>query len=155
MKIDNFQKAATYRVYFPILLIASIALIVYFIVDTAHYKIIWLILGLIPTVIYTYMFLTKPYYFNLETKQRSIIIRFFNPHPMMSRKKAFEIPISSFVKYEIKYSMGGKKKSLIFYIKKGKKTGAYPPLSITLLTKTQIEALEKELNTLLKINRLK
>lgn len=155
MKIENFKKAAPYKLYLPILLLISTIFIVYSFIDTSNHNFIWLIIGGLLAFLYIYLILKKPHYFEIETKQKNFIIRFFNPHPFMARPKAFDIPISNFQKYEIIKGFAGLSKNLVIYIKKGKATGSYPPVSISLLDKNQIEELKKELNYILKVKSLK
>ncbi len=154
MKIDNFRKSAVYRLVYPILFAIAISFIAYFFIDSASYKILWLILGLCAVLVYVYFLLKKPHYLGIEIKSRIIIVRYYNPHPFFERRKAFEVPIQNFEKYKIKEEMMGKRRMLTFFVRKGNKIGSYPPVSATLMTKTQLDSLEKELNTLLKIKKL-
>ncbi|MBN2891781.1 MAG: hypothetical protein JXL97_07935 [Bacteroidales bacterium] len=155
MKIENFQKAAPYRLFFPVLLIATLASVAYFFVDKSNYNFIWLGLGVVFAVVYVLIFLKKPHYFEFEAKHRSFIIRFFNPHPFLTKHKAFEVSIEQFDKYEIVKGFGGLSKNLVLYIKKGKSTGAYPSVSVTLLNENKINLLKKELDSIIKMKSFK
>ncbi len=155
MKIENFKKAAPYRLIFPLLIISFVVSLVFYFSNPVDYNIILLIIGIVLIFIYIFFFFKKPYYFSFETKYKSFVIRFFNPHPFLSKFKAYEIQLDEFDKYEIKDSFKGFNKNLILHIKKGKKSGTYPPVSLSLLSKNQIEELKKEFNTLLKIKSLK
>jgi hypothetical protein len=155
MKIENYEKAGKYRLYFPLLFVASATLIIYSVAVFDKLKSVWLGIGVVLYLIYLFLILKKPYYINFEVKHTSIVVRFFNPHPFLSKPKAYNIRINDFAGYEIVEKLGGLNKFIVFKIKKGKQIGAYPPLSVSLLTKDQIENIKKELDTILKIKKLK
>lgn len=154
MKIENFRKAGKYTVFLPIILLVSIIFVVYPFVGGLTVKTTYIVIGITIFVVYLFLFIRKPFYFYFETKFKSILVRYYNPHPMFIRRKAFEVPIDSFVKYEIKSTMFGLRKKLTLFVKKGKKVGAYPSVSIILLDKGQIINLKNELDTLLKVKSL-
>ena len=155
MKIDNFKSAGKITLILPVMLLISVILIVYPFVDNIINKDSWIIAGGLLFLFYLIIFLSRPHYFYFEPKHKSIIIRFYNPHPLFIRRSAFEVLYSDFVKYEITSTLGGYRKNLILHIKQGKKVGKYPSVSVTLLNKKQMSDLKKELNTILKIKSLK
>ncbi len=155
MKIENYEKAGKYRLYYPILWVFIATLTIYPLIFNVPLKIIYFSIAGVIFLLYLYLLLKKPYYVNFEAKHTSIVVRFFNPHPFLSKPKAYNIRINEFAGYEIIEKLGGFNKFIIFKIKKGKQVGSYPPLSISLLTENQINDIKKELDTILKIKKLK
>jgi hypothetical protein len=117
-------------------------------------NVLYVVSGLL-LILYILLLIKKPYYFYFEPKQKTFLIRYYHPHVLFNKKKAFEIPIDSFEKYNITEKLYGYNKYITFYIKKGKSTGSYPTISISSITKQQLEDLKKELDTIIKIKNLK
>ncbi|MBN2662974.1 MAG: hypothetical protein JXR68_04940 [Bacteroidales bacterium] len=154
MKINNLHKADKFRFYFPMLLIFSLPLIGYSFFAKEEYTYLYGVAGGIALIVYILLWMRKPHYFNIETKYNEIIVKFYNTHIGFSKPKSFQIKNSDFNGYSIIENLGGFSKSIVFQIKKGKKVGSYPPISISLLSKNEIKILENELNTIIKTNKL-
>ena len=155
MKIDNFKRAGKVTLFLPIMLLISVILVVYPFADGIVNVILWLVAGGILFLIYLVIFLSKPHYFYFEAKHKSIVIRYYNPHPLFIKRSAFEVQNNDLINYEIKTSLKGYRQGLILHVKQGNKIGQYPSISIVLLNKNQKTNLKKELDTLLKIKSLK
>lgn len=155
MKIDNYKKAILYKFYYPILILIIIAVLGYQFVAYLKFKWIYQILGGIFSVLYLIFNIRKSHYFYFETLSSSITVRFYNPHFFFSKPKSYKISINDFYDYSINESLWGLRKEIIFKIKKAAKTGEYPPVSISLLTSSEIADLKKELDGILKIKNLK
>ena len=74
-----------------------------------------------------------------------IILRYYPIRPVGRKKRSIEIPKIAFAKYEIRRSFFYLNRSLILYQRIKKNVARYPPISITSLTKTEREMLEKQL----------
>ena len=156
MKVDNYRKSIPFKIYFIVTLVIFISLSVYTAFNKgADYFYVYLGLSIIFGIIYLFMWLRKPNYFYFEILHSSIVIRYFNPHPFFSKPKAFSISLTSLIGYEIKQRLKGFNKSIIFEIKKAGKKGKYPPISISLLSASEINEMKKELDIILKIRSLK
>ena len=155
MKIDNYRKAIAYKFYFPIIGVGALSIFIYSLIEQGNLNLIYYAISLLLVVLYVFLAIRKPNYFYFEPRHSTIIIRYYSPQPFFFFFKAFEIPINYFSSYEIKQKFSGYKKSIIFKIKKGKSTGQYPSVSISLLSQNEIDQLKKELDTILKIKRLK
>ncbi len=155
MKIDNYRKAIPYKFYFPIIGVAALSTFIYSIIVQGNYNFIYYAISLFFVVLYIFLAIRRPNYFYFEPRHSSMIIRYYSPHPFFGKAKAFEIPIKQFSSYEIKEKLFGYNKSIVFKIKKGKSIGQYPSVSISLLSETELKELKKELDTILKIKRLK
>jgi hypothetical protein len=96
-----------------------------------------------------YRFIIDLNYFSYEDQGEKIIIRYFSLRPFNQKRKSLEIPRGSFLKYEIRKSFMGQKKSLIMFQKIKNKVAKYPPISITALNKEELKSLHISLNALL------
>jgi len=146
--------ALRYKIYFPLLFMFFVFFIVYAFITKDNLFYLWISISLVFFILYVIISIRKPHYFYLETTYNQIIIRFFNPHPLLRRNKAIQIPNNKFAGYEITEKMNGFVKLLTVKIKDNKKVLSYPPISITLLKNHEIDAMKKEFDTILKINRL-
>lgn len=153
MKI-SIEKALKYKIYFPLLLLSFLIFVIYAFMSKNNLFYLWIGISFIPLLTYIILIIRKPHYFFIETTYNKIIIRFFNPHPIFRKNKAIQVPNNKFAGYEITEKMNGFIKLLTIKIKQNKKIMSFNPVSISLLTNTEIEALKKELDTILKINRI-
>lgn len=154
MKINNLHKADKFRFYFPMLLIFSLPLIGYSFFAKEEYTSLYGVAGGIALILYIVLLMRKPHFFSIETKYNEVIVKFYNTHIGFSKPKSFQIKNNELNGYKIVDQLKGFSKSLVLQIKKGKKVGSYPPISISLLSKNEIKILENELNTIIKTNRL-
>jgi hypothetical protein len=79
----------------------------------------------------------------MEYLGSKITIRYYTAHPIFRRYKAFELPKSYFYDYKISEKLFGFIKTFQIIVKTPKGRFNYPPLSISLLSKQQIEDLIK------------
>ena len=149
------EKAMKYRLYYPILLVFAISMFVYAFVTKDNLFAVWSTAGSVAIIVYFLLLIKKPHYFSMETTHSKIIIRFYNPHPFLTKFKSIQIPIQKFYEYEITEKLGGYSRSLKLKIKDKGKTGEYPALSISLLNKNQLDLLKKELDSIIKMNKFK
>ncbi len=136
--IDNFKTAAKISVALGVLLVITVVLYIFSLIEYAHRK-TYLILGSVTLLVYLIMLLKKLHYFGLNIENNTLIIRFYNPHPFISNYKQIKIPLEEYDGYELKKHLFGQE--IIFKIRRGKQTGKYPPVSITALSKDQKQQL--------------
>jgi len=149
MKLDNYKKAAKYRLIFPLLIFPATIIILFAIFSKEAHANIYAIIGGALIIVYIFFHIKRPYFFHFETTNDKIIVRFYNPHPGLTKPKAYQIAIKELSNYKI--SKNFISKSISFEVKKGNKKGWYPPVSITLMTNQEIKSIEKELNTILRL----
>ncbi|MCF6367114.1 MAG: hypothetical protein L3J35_13065 [Bacteroidales bacterium] len=104
-------------------------------------------IGIIATV-YITLLLRQSNYFFIEYLGNKIIVRYYTAHPIFRKYKSFEIPRAYFFDYKIEDVFFGLKKTVQFTIKTPKGKFNYPPLSISLLSKQQMNDLIKMLDEL-------
>ena len=104
-----------------------------------------IIIGIISLLVCTYIFmlLLKPDYIFLSDKDGKLTVRYYSSHPFFRKYKAFEIPKRIIAKYNIEKSFFGLKKDLYFTAKTPKGIVTYPPVSISGLTGSERQILEK------------
>lgn len=73
-------------------------------------------------------------------------VRFFRLQPMDNRKISYEIPLHEFSRYKEERPWMGFRHFLYLYQSRGGQTYAYPPVSLTLLRRHEIENLRQLLN---------
>jgi hypothetical protein len=154
MKLDNKLTAYKYKFYFPLLLLFGIVPPIFYFLKIEEFIFLPFI-GLLFILIYILLLIIKPYYFSFESTYNSIRIKFYNPHIFFSKYKVIEIPTNNLKSFNIKNSFFGLKKSLNIEIKKDKKSGFYPPLSISILKNSEIKKIVDEFNYILKTNSVK
>jgi hypothetical protein len=155
MKIDNYRKAVQTKFYMLLSLVIALALIVYSFIAYDYLKWLWISLAGILFVLYLSFAIRNIYYFYIELRHNSILVRYYNIHPFLSKRKSFQIPLNNFVAYEIKTKFFGLHKYIIFKIKKNNKLLEYPRVSISGLKMSEIEEMKKGLDNVLKIKNLR
>jgi hypothetical protein len=70
-----------------------------------------------------------------------LTFRYFSLSYFNSNKKLYQIPVSEFVRYELKSSMGGLKTTLTLYRLIKNQEAKYPSISLSLLDKVEIAKL--------------
>jgi len=150
MTIDIRLKTGQLKLAFVILLALSLGLITYSAIEKIEKNLITFIIGIVLFLVYLFLLLKKLHYFYYNDDKNKVIIRFYQAHPLIRTFKAFEIPKNIIKGYEIKETLLGLRKSLIINVENNRKSGEYPPVSISLLSKKEIETLEKALNSLIK-----
>lgn len=155
MKVDNRLRTAKLKIAYMLTFIVILALSMYFYFEYHYittYPISFGILlpgaMIILSIIYVTFLLRKLDYFFVEYLGNKIMVRYYTAYPIFRKYKAFEIPRSYFHDYEIKSSLLGFLKSVQFTVKTPKGKFKYPPLSITLLSKRQLDDLFNMLDEL-------
>ncbi len=149
MKVDNRFATAKLKIYYMLMLGFIFSLSVYYRFERqAGYG--YMIAVLIIVLVYLGLLLRKSDYFFLEYTGNKATIRYYTAHPFLRKYRAFEIPKTYFYNYEIKEYLAGFRKMLILTVKTPKGTFKYPPLSIVLLSKSQVTDLIKILEEIKK-----
>jgi hypothetical protein len=86
----------------------------------------------------------KYIYFNDEAEK--ILLRYFSLGYLNRKKESIEIPKNDFVNYTIRNSFFGLKKKIVLIRSVKTKEAKYPPVSLTILTKNQIEKVKSALD---------
>lgn len=86
-------------------------------------------------------------YFYINNNSSKIIIRYYSLKPLTSEQNSLEIDKREFQKFEISNSFGGLRKYLIIYQRTAKGIAKYPPISISILNKKDVDKLTRELSS--------
>jgi hypothetical protein len=109
-------------------------------------------LALVATILYviyySFTYIRDLNYFYFNNNASKLIIRYYSLKPLSSEQNSLEIPKQNFQKYEIKKSWGGLRKYLIVYQKTAKGIAKYPPISISILKKKDVDQLTRELSNI-------
>jgi hypothetical protein len=157
MKVDNRLRTAKLKIMYLVtgIVIFAISIYTYF----EHYQIgvhpitfKYVLPGIIGVLVFTYVFLLlrKLDYFFIEYLGNKIVVRYYTAYPIFRKYKAFEIPQSYFYDYKITLHFFGLRKSLQIVVNTPKGKFSYPQISISLLSKKQMNDLIKMLNELKK-----
>ena len=110
-----------------------------------RYTIALILLGLyIGIMIFTFTLKRNYIYFNDDGE--SIIIRYYPIRPVARKKSAIEIPKATLVKFEIRNSYFGLKKTLFLFQRVKHKIARYPGIGLSALTKKELESITNQLN---------
>jgi len=110
-----------------------------------RYTIVLILTGLYIAIMLISYFLERNFiYFNDDGEE--IIIRYYPIRPIARKKRAIEIPKTNFVRFEIKKSFFGFKKSLLLYVRFKNKVARYPAISLSALTVKEMELIVHQLS---------
>ncbi len=152
MKIENYKKAMQFRLYVPVLILFIVLISVFYIFNIEKYFIYPIISSLL-FIILIFILYIQPHYFSYESKNASLIFKFYNPYSFGKKIFSFVINSSDLHSYKIFYSLFGLKKQIQIEVKKNKQIGSYKPISISILNKSQINSLKKELDFKINSNK--
>jgi len=151
MVFENRKKANNIKFLFlllvPVYLIILVMSIFMEFFEGFWFQIAWTAAFL---VIYAFLLMRGLNYIYLNTKTDKIIFRYVTLNPITKIHTSIEIPKVSFAKYEIKKILSGFKTNIIFYQTTHKGTAPYDPVSITTMTKDEIESIRQELDKYVK-----
>lgn len=101
---------------------------------------------LLYIVYYSFTYIRDLNYFYFNNNSSKIIIRYYSLKPLSSEQNSLEISKQDFQKYEIQNSLGGLRKYLIIFQRTAKGIAKYPPISISILKKKDVDQLTRELS---------
>lgn len=94
----------------------------------------------------SFVFLKGFFYIFYNTDGPKIIIRYTSLQPLTAGNFSIEVPKKDFVKAEIVKSHFGIRKSLLIYVRTAQGVAKFNPVSLSILSKSEIEALKTDLN---------
>lgn len=97
-------------------------------------------------IFYIYRFILDLNFFYYNDQSEKLLFKFYSLRPFMKKRRSIEILKGSLVKYEIKTSVAGQKKTLILYQRIKNKIAKYPPISISALNTEEQSNLVNSLN---------
>jgi len=110
-----------------------------------RYTIVLILLGLyIAIMLFTYSLNRNYIYFNDDGE--SIIMRYYPIRPVARKKRAIQIPKERFVKYEIRKSIFGLRKTLFLYQRVKNKIARYPGIGVSALSRNELETIKNQLS---------
>lgn len=96
---------------------------------------------------YAFSYFRDIAYFYFNNSSSKIIIRYYSLRPLSSEQNSLEMNKVDFHKFELKNSFGGLRKYLIIYQRTAQGIAKYPPISISILKKKDVEQLTRELSS--------
>lgn len=105
------------------------------------------ILGVILCFYFVYLIVIEPQYIFMQESKGKLQIKTYQARPVLRQYKAFEINLNTLSHFEIRKSFFGLKSSLVLWIQTKKGSGAYPPLSLTALSKSEQQKISKYLSS--------
>lgn len=98
-------------------------------------------------IYYSFGYFRDINYFYFNNNSTKIVIRYYSLKPLSSDQNSLEINKQDFYKFEIKSSYGGLRKYLVIYQRTPKGIAKYPPISISILKKHDVDQLTRELSS--------
>jgi len=157
MKIENKKRASIIRLIYlgiPIFYTLLISVSYFFFKSFPNYPYLIVVAILFTLTIIALNYL-KFYYNYFSTESGKLIIRYLTLGPFGGSRKSMEMPLKDFVNYQITYKFYNYKKELIVYRQTPKGIAKYPSISISSLSKSEINKVEKMLNVQIRINTQK
>jgi hypothetical protein len=94
----------------------------------------------------SFVFLKNFFYIFYNSDGPKIIIRYTSLQPLTAGNFSIEVPKKDFVKAEIVKSHLGFRKSLLIYVRTAQGVAKFNPVSLSILSKSEIEAIKTDLN---------
>lgn len=93
-----------------------------------------------------FIFIKKYYYIHYNTDGPKIIIRYASLTPLSVGNYSIEIPKKDFIRADIKSSFGGLRKELVVYVETPQGVAKFRPISLSILSKNEINSLIDDLS---------
>jgi len=110
-------------------------------INQINKTIVVIVASILFLVYLTYYFFLEYNYFNYTDNGPKLVFHYISMNPLNRKKNAVEILKSNFNGYKLKKSFFGKKIEIILYTKTKNGIAKYPPISLSSLTKSQIQVL--------------
>lgn len=108
-----------------------------------------LILGIILLFVFFLLLFVKPEYVYMSIQKNSkLLVRNYTAFPFFRKYKAFEVPLNAVHSFEFSKSFFGKRRSVRILVKTKKSVGKYPWLSLSAVSKNEINKMTESLNKL-------
>ncbi len=150
--IDNKLQVAKLRLAFVVTFATGLFFIFFgfFSNNTSSENMISLIIGAILLLVFSFLVVIKPEYVYISVQKNSkIIIRNYTAFPLFRKYKAFEVPVNSVHGFEINQGFLGKKRFIRILVKTKNQVGKYPWLSLSAVSKNDINKTIETLNKML------
>ncbi len=154
--VDNKLQVAKLRLAFVVTFATGLFFIFFglFSNNTGFENLMSLILGVALILIFLFLIMLKPEYIYIAIQKNSkLIVRNYTAFPLFRKYKAFEIPLNSIYDFEVSKSLMGKKRSIQISVKTKNKIGKYPWLSLSAVSKNDLNKTIESLNKLLPTDR--
>lgn len=112
-------------------------------IERNHYAIAATI---VYVIYYSLTYIRDLHYFYFSNNSSKIIIRYYSLKPLSSEQNSLEVNKSDFYKFEISKPYGGLRSYITIYQRTNKGIAKYPPVSISILNKKDVDQLTKELS---------
>ncbi len=147
--VNNQLKVAKIKMAYILSFLVGIGLIVpIFVVRSVTIEhLIMSIFGIVLFLYFVFLILSKPEYIYMEESKGKLRIKTYPARPVLRQYKAFEIILNTLSHFEIHKSFFGQKISLILWVQTKKGSGAYPPLSLSALSKAEQQKISKYLSS--------
>ena len=149
MIIDTKEAAATLwktKTFVIIVFSVSVFVTAYFVnIDPLFKYIIYGTLSIVLLVFFWIQYQMNYTYFYFSNNSKNLVFRFYSLRVISGKPRTIEISKTNFAKYDIVTSFFDKKDSLVLYQKTPKGVAKYPPISLTLLSKSQKTDLKRTL----------
>lgn len=154
MELENKQKASTIKLInmlIPLLVVIGIA-VLYLVTEVtevsyAIYAVSFLI------VYFVVLGQIKPMFISVFVGPELLRFRFKSLSPFNSSNKTIQLKPEQFSRFDMIEKLAGLKKQLIVYVNSPSGLAKYPPISISALTKAEIEKLSKALQLIMAMNK--
>lgn len=103
---------------------------------------------LIYAIYYSMTYVRDLAYFYFNSDSSKIIVRYYSLKPLSSEQNSIEVNKQDFYKFEINAPYGGLRNYLTIYQRTNKGIAKYPPVSISILKKKDVEQLTRELSSI-------
>jgi|GEM_PF-724420 hypothetical protein len=156
MVVDNKKTVITLQLRKLLLLfLLSVTVVLLFYIDLFNFNQNYLVIALISlyTVYYIWGLVRRYHYFYYsDLSPTKLVFRFYSLAPLSKRQNSIEIRKDEFFKFSIQKRWLGLRKELILYTQTPKGIAKFKPISISLLSKTQVQDLSLALSYFLREN---
>jgi len=104
------------------------------------------VIGSVYILFMIFVFVKNYCYIYMVTDGPKIILRYIPLRPLSAGNFSIEIPRKDFVKVELVQKFFGLQKTLVFYVKSPQGVAKFKPVSVTILTKNQLNEVMDELS---------
>ncbi len=156
MKLDNKPRAGKIRLLYmliPFLIVLSAALI-YLLTDSKEFK--WAIFaGIALLLFFGLMSVFQLYYIIFYAGPDKVQLRFKSMSPFPTQNSSIQIKSEQFHDYKISSSLFGIKKAIVLFLNSPGGVAAYPKISISALSDSEIEQIKDALDLIKDLNKKK
>jgi hypothetical protein len=150
MIINNKEISTRLRLGFMMFALVYMALIVLSLIFSwSKNHMIELVSSIIFLLFVVYFVAMKFCYIYYNSESSKILLRYSPLQPLLYGNYSIEVPKKSLVKFEIVDKFFGLRKDLILYVKTPQGVAKYKPVSLSTLTKIEVENLVQNLNNVL------